>query len=91
MANGRFQMGSAFVAAHLRRDVRRRLWLNPKPRKSKLHGITTFGVEVTHVPTQGLRLLMPAEERLDAPFSEFPWFKKSTLRPPDGHNALSGV
>ena len=41
-------------------------------------GSVTLEVEVTHVSSHGLWLLL-GDEELSVPFSEFPWFKKATI------------
>lgn len=54
-------------------------------------GIDTLAVEVTHVSTHGLWLLI-GDEELAVPYAEFPWFKKATIeqivaveRPTENH------
>ena len=43
-----------------------------------MHGSTTFAVEVTHVSSHCLWLLL-GDEELAVPFTEFPWFKRATI------------
>lgn len=41
-------------------------------------GTNTLAVEVTHVSSSGLWLLLEDEE-LFLPYTEFPWFKQATI------------
>lgn len=43
-----------------------------------MHGAVTLEVEVTHISTHCLWLLL-GDEELAVPFLEFPWFKKATI------------
>ena len=56
-----------------------------------MHGNTTLAVEVTHVSSHCLWLLL-GDEELAVPFTEFPWFKRATIeqlsdveRPTESH------
>ncbi|MBI5334189.1 MAG: DUF2442 domain-containing protein [Burkholderiales bacterium] len=41
-------------------------------------GAATLGVEVTHISTHGLWVLL-GEEELLLPFAQFPWFRQATI------------
>jgi hypothetical protein len=46
--------------------------------KSKMHGINTLTIEVTNISTHGFWILLNEKEYFLS-FSNFPWFKKSTI------------
>lgn len=41
-------------------------------------GTATLGVEVTHISTHGLWVLL-GEEELFLPYADFPWFRQATV------------
>lgn len=43
-----------------------------------MHGTATSAPEVTHVSRHGFWLLL-GDEELFVPFTEFPWFKQTTI------------
>ena len=45
---------------------------------SSMHGIPTSGIEVTHVSSHGVWLLVEGRE-LFLSFDEFPWFKDASI------------
>lgn len=49
------------------------------PRRSIALGESTSPVEVSNISPHGFRLL-PGDEELFVPFSEFPWFREATVR-----------